>query len=174
MTDRKFPIGPFEKQENYSKEELEAIIQNIEKAPAAYRRLVENLSDEDLAKTYREDSWTIRQIVHHVSDIQYLHYFRMKKALTEPDYQDMTLIDMNAWSATPDALYAPVEDSLLTLEGITKRYIFLARTLTEEQLAISYYHPVRELWFDQKVALAMSEWHLKHHLGHLRWALGME
>ncbi|GLU56877.1 DinB family protein [Dyadobacter frigoris] len=172
MTDRKFPIGPFVKQENYSKEELENFIENIEKAPAAYRQLVENLSEEELAKTYRDDSWNVRQIVHHVSDIQYLHYLRLKKALTEPENKDTILIDMNAWAATADSVSAPVEDSLQAFEGITKRYVFLARTLTEEQLSISYYHSARQIWFTQKDALAISNWHIHHHLGHLKWALG--
>jgi hypothetical protein len=172
MTDRKFPIGPFLKQEDYSKEELEIFIQNIEKAPAAYRQLVENLSEEELAKTYRDDSWNVRQIVHHVSDIQYLHYLRLKKALTEPENNEMVLIDMNAWAATPDSLSAPVADSLLSFEGTVKRYVFLARTLTEAQLSISYYHSARQVWFTQKDALAISNWHIHHHLGHLKWALG--
>ncbi|MCF0057992.1 DinB family protein [Dyadobacter sp. CY356] len=173
MTDRKFPIGPFIKQENYSKKVLEGMLQSIEMASAQYRELVENLSEEELAKTYRDDSWNVRQIVHHVSDIQYIHYLRLKKALTEPDNKEMVLIDMNAWAATPDSLSAPVEASLLSLEGTVKRYVFLARTLTEEQLLISYYHSARQVWFTQKDALAISHWHIYHHLGHLNWALGI-
>lgn len=173
MTDRKFPIGPFIKQEDYSKDVLENIIQSIELAPAQYRELVENLSEEELAKTYRDDSWNVRQIVHHVSDIQYIHYLRLKKALTEPENKEMILIDMNAWAATPDSLSAPVEDSLLSFEGTMKRYVFLARTLTDEQLSISYYHSARKVWFTQKDALAITNWHVYHHLGHLKWALGI-
>lgn len=173
MTDRKFPIGPFIKQEDYSKEVLESIIQSIELAPGHYRALIENLSEKELAKTYRDDSWNVRQIVHHVSDIQYLHYLRLKKALTEPQNKETILIDMNAWAAMPDSLSAPVEDSLLSFEGTLKRYVFLARTLTEEQLSIRYYHSARQVWFTQKDALAISNWHIYHHLGHLNWALGI-
>lgn len=172
MTDRKFPIGPFIPQENYSAEDLNSFITIIKNSPAELRKLVENLSDKELAKTYRDDSWNIRQIVHHISDIQYLHYFRMKKAITEPDSNDMALINMNEWSATTDSLTAPVTDSLLTFEAITTRYMFLASTLTEDQLAIRYYHPLRQIWFTQKDALAISAWHVQHHLGHVRWALG--
>ncbi|MBE9460860.1 DinB family protein [Dyadobacter subterraneus] len=172
MTDRKFPIGPFIKREDYSKEAIESIIQGIELAPANYRELVGNLSEAELAKTYRDDSWNVRQIVHHVSDIQYIHYLRLKKALTEPENKEMILIDMNAWAATADSLSAPIEDSLQSFEGTLKRYVFLARTLTEEQLSISYYHSARQVWFTQKDALAISHWHIYHHLGHLNWALG--
>lgn len=171
MTDRKFPIGPFVKQESYTPEELDTLIRKIDMIPAQYRALVENLSEEDLEKKYREDSWTIRQIVHHIADIHYLYYLRMKKAITEPDYKEMTLIDMNAWSATPDSLSAPVSGSLLALEGVNQRYVLLAKSLTEAQLNISYYHPVRQIWFSQKDALAIAVWHANHHIGHIKWAL---
>lgn len=171
MTDRKFPIGPFVKQESYSAEELDSLIGIIEKIPSQFRALVENLSEEELEKRYREDSWTIRQIIHHVADIHYLYYLRMKKAITEPDYKEMTLIDMNAWSAMPDALTGPVSGSLLALEGIHQRYVILARSLSEKQLNISYYHPARQLWFSQKDALAIAVWHANHHMGHIKWAL---
>lgn len=173
MTDRIHPIGPFVAQEDYSREALETLIKSIEAAPAAYRSLVENLSDKDLTKTYRDDSWNIRQIVHHVADIQFLHYFRMKKAMTEPDYKEVTLIDMNAWVTLSDSQLSPISDSLIAFEGITSRYMFLAKTLTEEQWAIRYYHPLRKLWFNQKQALAMTAWHVGNHLGHVKWALGV-
>lgn len=171
MTDRKFPIGPFTLQEQYTSQELADIFKAIEDAPAQYRSLTEHLNDEELSKKYRDDSWNIRQIVHHVADIQFVHYFRMKKAVTEPDYKEVTLIDMNAWAGLPDSISAPVIDSLVMLESITNRYLFFASNLTEERLSLSYFHPIRKIWFTQKHALAMTAWHVQHHLGHIRWAL---
>lgn len=171
MTDRQYPIGRFNLKDDYSTEEFTALIDVIRAAPAQYRALVENLSDEDLAKIYREGSWNIRQLVHHVSDIGLLHYYRMKKAITEPG-SDMALINMDAWAQTTDSLQMPVGDSVLLFEGITSKYVFLITTLTEEQLSISYYHPVRKLWLTQKQAVAMSAWHVEHHLAHIRLALG--
>ncbi|QIP17092.1 putative metal-dependent hydrolase [Spirosoma aureum] len=171
MDNRKYPIGPFVIQETYSPGELAQIIHRIETIPAEYRRLVENLSPDDLAKTYREGSWTVRQLVHHVADIQLLHYLRMKKALTEPDYSEATMIDMNAWAGTADATTAPVDDSLLLFEGAHRRYAYLARSLDEKALAIRYNHPVRKIQFTQAQALAISVWHAEHHLAHIKLAL---
>ncbi len=171
-TDRKFPIGPLILQNDYSKEEMNRIIDIIQTIPADYRKATENLSESDLAKTYRDGSWNVRQIIHHVADIQYLHYFRLKKAITEPDYESPTLIDMDAWAATPDSLTAPIEWSLRTIESVHDRYAFLASVLTEEQLNIAYFHPIRKIWFTQKQALAMSVWHATHHLAHIRLAVG--
>lgn len=172
MTDRKYPIGLFELQDDYSDEELNNFIHILKTIPAEYNKLTHNLTDEELTKTYREGSWNIRQLVHHVADIQFLQYFRMKKALTEPDYKEMTIIDMNAWSATSDALNAPISHSLNILEGILSRHAFFAKTLTPEQLSITYFHPARGIWMDQKQAIAMAVWHVKHHLAHIELALG--
>ena len=171
MQDRKFPIGPFISQPTYSPADLTALIGIIDSSPARYREVVTRLSPADLTKTYREGSWTIRQLVHHVADIQLLHYLRMKKALTEPDYTSVTLIDMNAWANTPDGATAPIEDSLQLFTGVTGRYVYVAKSLAETQLAIQYYHPVRQFWINQAQALALSAWHVQHHLAHINLAL---
>jgi len=171
MSDRKFPIGPFVSQPAYTPAELGQFIDVLKNSPAQYRRLVENLSPDERGKTYRDGSWTVQQLVHHVADIQLLHYFRLKKALTEPDYETATAIDMNAWAATYDGTTAPIEDSLLLLDGVHRRYTYLAESLDSTQLAIQYYHPGRQVWVNQGQALAMSAWHVTHHLAHIRLAL---
>jgi hypothetical protein len=58
------------------------------------------------------------------------------------------------------------------LEGLTKRYVFLLRSLSENQLRIEYYHPVRKYMINQAQAMAMSAWHLRHHLEHIKIAVG--
>lgn len=171
MEDRKFPIGPFVSQPGYSPTELHQLLTILDASPAAYRQAVENRSAAELSKTYRPGSWTVQQLVHHVADIQMLHFLRLKKALTEPDYETVTLIDMNAWAATPDALAAPVDDSLLLFEGVQRRYVWLARSLDETQLGIRYFHPLRQVTFTQAQALALSAWHVRHHLAHIQLAL---
>ena len=171
MQDRKYPIGPIALQQTYTPGEVEQLIDVLQASPAHYRKLVETLSPNDLAKTYREGSWTVQQLVHHVADMQLLHFLRMKKALTEPDYEFATLVDMNAWAATPDSTTAPVDDSLLLFEGVHRRYVYLAKSLNDTQLAIRYFHPVRQIWFTQAQALAMSAWHVQHHLAHIKLAL---
>jgi hypothetical protein len=167
----KFPIGPFVKKEQYSRAEIDTMIVIIEEAPERYKTLINKLTPEELRKTYRPESWNVQQLVHHVADIQLLHFFRMKKALTEPDYKEVTLIDMDAWALTPDGHYAPVGYSLDMLESITSRYVFLLRSLSEKDLEIEYYHPVRKYTINQVQAIAMSAWHLQHHLGHIHIAI---
>ena len=171
MSDRKFPIGPFELQDSYTPEGIEKLITSIEGIPAMYRKLTEDVSDEMLLRTYRKGSWNIRQLVHHVADLHMLHYIRLKKATTEPAYNEATLIDMNSWAMGADALVSPVKDSLLILEGVHSRYTTFARSLSDDQLMVSYFHPLRKIWFDQKQALAILDWHGRHHLAHINLAL---
>ena len=168
----KFPIGPFAPKENISQTELDEFIKTIKSAPAAYRAITENLSDSDFNKTYREGAWTVRQLVNHLADMHLLHFFRMKKALTEPDYKEITLVDIPAWANTADCTNYPVADSLDILDAITRRYVHLIKSLSEAQLAIAYYHPVRKITLNQKQAVQMTAWHVRHHLEHIKIALG--
>ena len=171
ITQLQFPIGPFIKKDEYSADEFVSLTSDMEDALAGYKTLAASLHVEDLSKTYRPGSWNIQQLIHHVADIQLLHFFRMKKAVTEPDYKEVTLIDMDGWANTKDGAIAPIEDSMLMLEGITNRYLYLIRSLSAEELKITYYHPVRAFYVNQTQAVAMSSWHLKHHLAHIKIAL---
>lgn len=167
----KFPIGPFTKQDNYSEEEMASLVKDIENSVVDYKKLAGDLSQDDLSKTYRPGSWNVQQLIHHVADIQMLHFFRMKRALTESDYKNVTLVNLDGWAETKDAIVAPIEDSISMLEAITKRYLYLIKSLSKEQLEVSYFHPLRGIHINQAQAVAMSAWHLKHHLAHISIAL---
>lgn len=168
----KFPIGPFVAPANITDDDLQNLIKIIEEAPAKYRDIAAGLTDADLQKTYREGSWNVQQLFNHVADMQLLHFFRMKKALTESDYKEITLVNMDGWAATADGRLSSVEDSLDMFESIGKRFVLLIRALTPDQQEITYYHPVRKTMLNQKQAVAMSAWHVRHHYEHLRIALG--
>lgn len=167
----KYPIGVFERKEQYSKEEFGQFIDIIERAPGRYYDIVKHLPEYKLERTYRPGSWNVRQLIHHVADIQLVHYFRMKKALTDADYREVTLINMDGWAQMPDARTGPIADSLEMLAGITKRYVSMMRSLNDQQIAVSYFHPVRKYTLSQSQAIAMSAWHLQHHLGHINLAI---
>ena len=171
----KYPIGLFRQKDSYSGEEISNFIKILEAAPENYRKIIQQLKADDLRKTYREGGWNIQQLVHHVADIHLLHFLRMKMALTAPESEHgTTVIDMDGWAKTPDALNAPVEDSLLMFDGINRRYVYLLKTLDASMLDISYFHPVRKYRINQAQAMAMSAWHVNHHLAHIKIALGMD
>jgi hypothetical protein len=55
----------------------------IENFPEKLRREVINLSDNQLDTPYRENGWTVRQVVHHCADSHINSILRFKLALTE-------------------------------------------------------------------------------------------
>jgi len=167
----KYPIGPFKAPENITDEELEHLINIVAAAPAEYRKITANLSDSSFKKTYRPGSWNVQQVVNHVADMELLHYFRMKKALTETDYKEITLVNIDGWAQTQDTLNSPISDALDMMDALTKRFVFLMQSLDETQKEIAYYHPIRKIMLNQKQAIAMAAWHVRHHLGHLEIAL---
>jgi hypothetical protein len=172
LQDLKFPIGPFVPPGHLSSTELNEMINVIIATVANYRVFTGKLSKSDLDRTYRKGAWNIQQLVNHVADMQMLHFFRMKKALTETDYKEITLVDIPAWANTHDGLTSPVIDSLDMMESITKRFIILMRSLNDTQQQIAYYHPVRKMMLNQQQAIAMTAWHVRHHLEHIKIALG--
>ena len=100
-----------------------------------------------------------------------LHFFRMKRAVTEQDYKEVTLVNVDGWASTPDGLESPVEDSLDMFESVGKRFVHLIKSLNDRQLEIAYFHSLRKTMLNQKQAIAMSAWHVKHHLAHIRIAM---
>ncbi|MGV3502965.1 MAG: YfiT family bacillithiol transferase [Adhaeribacter sp.] len=170
MEHLQYPIGRFSPRADYSAPELQALIGQLEKIPADYLALTKDLSEQDLEKTYRPGSWTVRQLVHHVADVHLLYYLRMKKALTEPE-PVAALIDINAWSGMSDARKTPVAGSLAMIQGVNQRFIPFLQGLTEAEWNTTYYHPVRQYFQSLKQGLDMAVWHGAHHRAHIGLAL---
>jgi len=170
MEDIQYPIGKLSFKEDYTPEEIAILIKEIEEYPRKYREILNQIPGEKLGNTYRPGAWTIAQLVHHVADMQVLHYFRMKRALTEPDYKEATMVNIDGWASLPDAENKHIDDSLVLFEGVHARFAEMARNLNPEQFAVTYYHPVRKIYINQKQALAMAVWHIKHHYAHIQIA----
>jgi uncharacterized damage-inducible protein DinB len=166
-----YPNGKWVAKDQYSPEEIKQNIEEILIYPLKYRDLTENLSDDDLEKTYREGSWTIRQLVHHVADTHLWHFIRLKHALTEENPVGF-MANVNAFAALPDGNKAPVEDSLQMISSTHGRYGYLFAQLSESDYQRTYFHPFRQLSVNLPQAIDMVLWHAKHHYEHIRIALG--
>jgi DinB superfamily len=169
MEHLQYPIGRLQIQNNYWPAEIEGMISIIETYPQKYRELTENLSESDLSKQYREGSFTIRQLVHHMADMHLINFLRVKVALTEPG-KDTIVVDIPAFATTPDN-QAPIDLSLTMLETLHQKWAFLLRNMTESDFDKTFYHPVRKMNFDMRQALQLYSWHTQHHLEHIKIAL---
>lgn len=173
MEHLKYPIGRFAPKPIYTPEEVNRLISLIETYPESYNQLLHSITEEDAARTYREGSWTVKQLVHHVADIHLLNFLRLKKTLAEPEHT-ATVVDMNAWAAMADGKNAPIEDSLLILEGINRRFVYMLKHADEQVLNNKFYHPVRQIYLTGKQAVYMTVWHLAHHRAHIELALQLQ
>ena len=165
-----YPIGKWASKGHYSPEEIEQNMADILACALKYKELTQYLSNEDLEKTYREGSWTIRQLVHHVADTHLWHFIRIKQALTEENPVGV-LGNVNALADLPDSAKAPIDDSLQMIESTHKRYAYVFSNILESDYGRTYYHPFRQISVNLLQAIDMTVWHAKHHLGHIEIAL---
>ena len=166
--DVKFPIGKLQVPENVTVEDIQEWLRDIETYTTHLRETVDFLSEEELSKTYREGSWNIRQLVHHIADSQLNMYQRLKLALTDEN-PTVPAFDQDKWGIQPDT-QLPVESSIKMLEGINERIVSLGHSLTEEQLDRTFTHQENgEITVATKIA--KLAWHEQHHLAHIKIAL---
>lgn len=166
--DVKFPIGKLQVPKKVTLEDVQEWLQETETYTVLLRETVDSLNDEELNKTYRDGSWTVQQLVHHIADSQLNMYQRLKLALTD-DTPTVPAFDQDKWAIQPDT-ELPIESSIKMLEGINERIVALGNSLTEEQLERAFIHED-----DGKVTvgtkIAKLAWHEAHHLAHIKMAL---
>ena len=141
------------------------MMDEIAAAPAQLRAAVMGLDDAQLDTAYREEGWTVRQVVHHVFDSHVNAYVRFRWALTE-DAPVIKPYDEKRWARLPDAMTAPVAVSLDLLDALHTRWLILLRAMTHEDFERKWTSPdFGELSVD--VLLQIYTWHGKHHVAHI-------
>ncbi|MCX8478527.1 MAG: putative metal-dependent hydrolase [Chitinophagales bacterium] len=166
----KYPIGNFQKPACITHEILDTWISEIETFPKSLKELVASLTEEQLNTTYRQNGWTIRQIVHHCADSHANSFIRFKLALTE-DKPTIKPYHENRWAEMEDSKDLPIEASLKIIEGIHERWTVLLKHLSDEQLARTFIHPEHGKAFRIDENIGIYAWHCKHHLAHIQIAL---
>ncbi|MDL4839492.1 YfiT family bacillithiol transferase [Aquibacillus rhizosphaerae] len=168
--DVRYPIGKLQVPEKVTLENVQEWLKQIETYTTRLRNTVDALSKEELSKNYRDGSWTVHQLVHHIADSQLNMYQRLKLALTE-DSPSVPGFDQEKWATQPDTKL-PVESSIKMLEGINERIVSLGDSLTEHQLDRFFIHQVNgKITVAKKVA--KLAWHEEHHLAHIKIALSI-
>jgi len=161
----RYPIGRFIPPASSLAGIRAAHIETLRLLPARLRAAVAGLSAAQLDTPYRKDGWTVRQVVHHVGDSHANAYVRFKLALTE-DWPTIKPYDEAAWEKLPDSSALPVASSLAFVEALHGNWVVLLEKLTDEDFRKGYTHPERGRQ-NLADALAMYEWHSRHHTAHI-------
>ncbi len=161
----KYPIGTFKKPEQFDASLLQAYLQTIIDFPDLLQKETGWLSDEQLDTPYRPEGWSIRQVVHHCADSHMNAFIRFKLTLTEQKptirpYQEAL------WAKLADCRM-PVAASLKLLEGLHARMAELWKNLSDSDLQKRYVHPQYQTEYSLAEAMALYDWHSRHHLAHI-------
>ncbi|MEK4486057.1 YfiT family bacillithiol transferase [Psychrobacillus sp. FSL H8-0484] len=168
MGNERYPIGEFHCSTCISNEDIQGWINEIRTLPIRLKEVVHGLDDQALEYTYREDSWTIRQLVHHIADSHMNAYIRFKLALTE-DNPTIKPYAEEKWASLLDSKL-PISISLKLIEALHERWTYLLETLTDEQLKRSFNHPDSGITSVEK-NIGIYAWHGNHHLAHINNAI---
>ncbi|MCX6290005.1 MAG: DinB family protein [Bacteroidetes bacterium] len=100
--------------------------------PTDLENVVKNLNQNQLDTPYREDGWTVQQVVHHLADSHMNCYIYFKLTLTE----DLPIIkdyNENDWSNTTDVLHTPISFSINLLYALHQRWADLLSSLSNDE-----------------------------------------
>jgi uncharacterized damage-inducible protein DinB len=162
--DPRYPIGKFEMPREITPVRRQQAIDELAAAPKKLRAAVAGLNDTQLDTPYREGGWTVRQVVHHVSDSHMNAFIRLRLALTE-DKPTIRPYDEARWAELADA-QAPIEVSQRLLDSLHVRWDMNWRSMQQEQFARPLIHPdAGERNIDW--LLFLYAWHGQHHTAHV-------
>jgi uncharacterized damage-inducible protein DinB len=165
MSDLSFPIGRYQREATVTAERRAEWIRDIAETPAALRRAVETLSDQQLDTPYRPGGWTVRQVVHHVPDSHMNAFIRFKLALTE-DIPTIKPYEQALWADLPDAR-GPIVNSLTLLESLHERWVTLLNGMSPADYQKSFRHPEYDRTMTLDDTLGLYSWHGRHHVAHI-------
>jgi DinB superfamily len=165
MNSLSFPIGEFVYGQAYTADQTRDHIAAIANLPISLPLLVSTWADNRLDTPYRPGGWTVRQVVHHLADSHINAYVRTKLALTENN-PTICPYEQDDWANLPDS-EMDIAVSLALLQNLHQRWVAILNTLTDEQLARTYYHPGAQRTFALREVIANYAWHGEHHYQHI-------
>jgi len=163
--DQRYPIGKYEPQP-FSHEQKEKWLMDIKFLPDELEMAVQNLDEHQLNTPYREDGWTLQQLVHHVADSHMNAYIRFKLGLTE-NHPTIKPYEEKEWALLADNETVPINVSLTLLHALHQRWYAAIRDLTESEFERTVVHPAQGRVMSLWLLLGLYAWHGKHHTAHI-------
>ena len=162
----RYPIGKANIPRAISSNQVQEWIQILENFPKKLTELVKNLNDVQLDTPYRQDGWTVRQVVHHLADSHHNSYTRFKWTLTE-DKPTIKAYYEERWAELQDSKSAPILLSLNALFSTHAKLVYLLKGLSQEDLERIFIHPDGNEEVSLKENIGVYAWHSQHHYAHI-------
>jgi hypothetical protein len=164
MNDLRYPVGKFKYDENADAKAIDGWIADIDRLPDRLNNAVNGLTEEQLDTPYREDGWTLRQVVHHLADSHMNALIRVKLLLTEYE-PTINPFDEQKWAELRDN-DLPIEESLVIIRGVHKRWVRVLEFTSDNDWDKILHHPENGP-MSLKLLTAHYAWHGNHHLAHI-------
>ena len=162
----RYPIGKFVRPDTISETQIEEWIDYLDNYPEKLQKLVESLGEEQLDTPYRPGGWTVRQLIHHISDSHHNSYIRFKWALTE-ETPVIKVYDEKKWAELHDSRTAPISLSLAHLKAVHTKLVFLLKGLGISDFKREFIHPDGNINTSLEENIGRYAWHGKHHYTHI-------
>jgi putative SOS response-associated peptidase YedK len=129
-------------------------------------RVLAGMTQEQLDTPYREEGWTVTQLVHHMADSHINAYTRVRLMLTEAN-PAIKPYDEKKWACLPDNFTVPVSVSVDLLKLIHTRTVALLQSCGEQEWVRTYFHPEQQKIVDLYTMTGIYAWHIRHHIAHI-------
>jgi hypothetical protein len=156
-------FGPYQAPEHFHIEWIQNSIERIAEFPLQLQTFFSSIGSEHEMAQYRPDSWTFRQIVHHIADSHIQAFCRFKLALTE-EHPTIKAYSQNAWANTPDSQLVPLQSSIEIIKAIHHRWTILLKNMKIDDFSKSFHHPDLKRDMTLGFVLGLYAWHGTHHL----------
>lgn len=128
-----------------------------------------SLEESDLAHTYGPGKWSVRFLLHHVTDSETVFYDRICRVLSEPR-QVLWFYDQDAWAEGLDYSERPLDIWRRIYESSRDAIIYYARLHYEENGHLEFVHSVTGVRTLRDEFDKVAD-HNEHHLQQIRVAL---
>lgn len=163
--DLRYPIGHYEPQP-YSEKQKKNWLNDIKFLPQSLENALLNLDEAQQLTPYRQDGWTVKQLVHHVADSHINAYCRFKLGLTE-DNPIIRPYEEQLWAELSDTQHLPTNVSITLLYALHTRLYELVKHITDKEWERTIVHPASNKQMTLWHLLGMYAWHGRHHIAHI-------
>ena len=166
----KYPIGKFKLVEKPKPHKINEAINVLAMFPEKLELKLKDLKFEDFLKNYRQKSWNIKQIVHHLAESHMHCYLRIKYAIVE-DTPHIKDYNENDWAKIPDSMNINILDNLELIRCLHAIWVNFLKNLSEEQFNRTYINHKKGKEYSAGSIVLLYAWHCNHHLAHIDLAI---